>query len=307
MVMSVSGATSLEDGSWLQTLNLFWGGGKATPDIPGAAATPQHPQSWGNFSTCSNINGRVPKDWTPLAPQGSIAVFRAVSPFRSWSLHGVIANASDYPCSTEGPSEHDIVRLADGRLMAVFRTDGGDGHGWQPYSQSFSEDQGTPHRHRGALCCPLPTVSATIHADRADVVPREDDGQRPGRRQRHCPPSLAAAAVRPNPAGWRPLHEGPVAMDQLLGRAHCLGPGALDQPRRRRGQVGDAQPELLAQPPHPQRIAALYRLCEQHFALVRSDLRAKLQDHPVPRAPSPTPRYSNTRTVLYARSDWADV
>ena len=69
MVMSVSGATSLEDGSWLQTLNLFWGGGKATPDIPGAAATPQHPQSWGNFSTCSNINGRVPKDWTPLAPK----------------------------------------------------------------------------------------------------------------------------------------------------------------------------------------------------------------------------------------------
>ena len=43
MVMSVSGATSLEDGSWLQTLMLFWGGGKATPDIPGAAATPQHP------------------------------------------------------------------------------------------------------------------------------------------------------------------------------------------------------------------------------------------------------------------------
>ena len=54
----------------------------------------------------------------------------------------VETDASDYPCSTEGPSEHDIVRLADGRLMAVFRTDGGDGHGWQPYSQTFSEDNG---------------------------------------------------------------------------------------------------------------------------------------------------------------------
>eukprot|EP01052_Picozoa_sp_SAG31_P020315 SAG31_NODE_1521_length_8022_cov_17.832261_6_plen_95_part_00 len=36
-------------------------------------------------------------------------------------------------CATEGLSENDIVELADGRLMAVFRTDGGDGHGWQPY------------------------------------------------------------------------------------------------------------------------------------------------------------------------------
>ena len=59
-VMSVSGAVALEDGSWIQTLNLYWGGGKAKPDSPGSAGTPQHPQSWGNFSTCSNINGRVP-------------------------------------------------------------------------------------------------------------------------------------------------------------------------------------------------------------------------------------------------------
>lgn len=142
MVLSVSGNTPLQDGSWLQTLTVFWGGGLASPDIPGAAGSPQHPQSWGNFSECSNINGRVPKDWTPSFPQSSIIVLRATTPFISWRLHGVIANASDYPCSTEGPSEHDIVALADGRLMAVFRTDGGDGHGWQPYSQTFSEDDG---------------------------------------------------------------------------------------------------------------------------------------------------------------------
>ena len=47
MVMSVSGNTGLlQDGSILQTLNLFWGGGKATPDIPGAAGSTEHPQSW---------------------------------------------------------------------------------------------------------------------------------------------------------------------------------------------------------------------------------------------------------------------
>eukprot|EP01051_Picozoa_sp_SAG22_P000282 SAG22_NODE_6_length_41368_cov_49.702222_25_plen_319_part_00 len=145
LVMSVSGNTGrLQDGSILQTLNIFWGGGKATPDLPGSAGSPAHPQSWGDFSMCSNINGRVPKGWTPLFPQASIVVLRAVPPFTAWTLHGVVANASDYPCATEGVTENDIVELADGRLMAVFRTDGGDGHGWQPYSQSFSEDGGTP-------------------------------------------------------------------------------------------------------------------------------------------------------------------
>ena len=44
-------------------------------------------------------------------------MLRAVPPFTAWVLHGVIANASDYPCATEGPSEHDIVELADGRLV----------------------------------------------------------------------------------------------------------------------------------------------------------------------------------------------
>eukprot|EP01052_Picozoa_sp_SAG31_P020316 SAG31_NODE_1521_length_8022_cov_17.832261_7_plen_325_part_00 len=99
MVMSVSGNIGpLQDGSVLQTLSLFWGGGKARPDIPGAAGSPQHPQSWGNFSKCSNINGRVPKDWTPYFPQSSIVVLRsAAAPFTAWTLHGVVANASDYP------------------------------------------------------------------------------------------------------------------------------------------------------------------------------------------------------------------
>ena len=206
MVMSVSGATSLEDGSWLQTLNLFWGGGKATPDIPGAAATPQHPQSWGNFSTCSNINGRVPKDWTPLAPQGSIAVFRAVSPFRSWSLHGVIANASDYPCSTEGPSEHDIVRLADGRLMAVFRTDGGDGHGWQPYSQSFSENQGRTWSHGKMMANGLEGVNGTARPR----LLRLPSG----------PILLAGGRYTKDPSRWTSSWAGRIAWDPALWINH---------------------------------------------------------------------------------------
>lgn len=161
ITLSVSGATALSDGSWLQTLAVFWGGGKAKPDSPGAAASAAHPFSWGNFSSCSNINGRVPIDWTPYFPQTSIIALHASPPFTNWTLHGVVANASDYPCATEGPIEHDIVRLVDGRLMTIFRTDGGDGHGWQPYSQTFSEDEGRSWSHGKMMANGLQGVNGT--------------------------------------------------------------------------------------------------------------------------------------------------
>ena len=64
--------------------------------------TPSDPQSWGNFSMCSNINGRVPNGWKPYFPQTSIVALRAESPFTEWKLQGVVANASDYPCAAEG-------------------------------------------------------------------------------------------------------------------------------------------------------------------------------------------------------------
>ena len=80
----------------LQSLMIYWGGGKAKPDTPGSAGTAASPQSWGNFGSCANINGQVPRGWTPYFAQTSIVVLRSVGPdYSHWQLHGVIANASD--------------------------------------------------------------------------------------------------------------------------------------------------------------------------------------------------------------------
>jgi hypothetical protein len=106
-LLSSGGTVNLPDGSRLQTSNIFWEGGD--PYI----------------GSCKGTYGNHPwhKDWCQ-----SIVIFRSVAPFTKWSLQGTIANASDYPNSWEGPNEHDVVMLADGKtILSVFRTDGGDG------------------------------------------------------------------------------------------------------------------------------------------------------------------------------------
>eukprot|EP01084_Bolivina_argentea_P240856 404489_1 len=99
----------LPDGSYLQTAIINWGGG------------------YNNASM-------------------SIISFKSTDLIH-WNYFGIIANASQYPNSIEGPNEHDITYLADGKtLFCLIRMDAGDSHGhsgpYKYYSKTISKDYG---------------------------------------------------------------------------------------------------------------------------------------------------------------------
>jgi len=54
-----------------------------------------------------------------------------------WAVKSVIADTASCGFKGSGPSESAVCRLKDGRLMCVFRTDGG-----LPYGQTWSSDEG---------------------------------------------------------------------------------------------------------------------------------------------------------------------
>lgn len=65
---------------------------------------------------------------------------------RTWRFHGIVASGQEVPDAYEGANESNAVRLADGRLMCVYRVGSGR---HQPYHQSYSADEGvtwTPPR-----------------------------------------------------------------------------------------------------------------------------------------------------------------
>ncbi|MBI4551385.1 MAG: exo-alpha-sialidase, partial [Candidatus Latescibacteria bacterium] len=75
-------------------------------------------------------------------------VFAVVSEDRgfTWRFRSVVANGADIPDVYEGANESNTVRLADGRLLCVYRVGSGRPH---PYHQSSSADEGatwTPPR-----------------------------------------------------------------------------------------------------------------------------------------------------------------
>eukprot|EP00117_Sycon_ciliatum_P032149 scpid58650/ scgid24999/ len=97
------------DGNYLQTVNVFF------------ARTTQH-QGPSSLTLYSSRDGLL------------------------WEFRALVANASHFPHSEEGPNESALVCLADGEtLMVVMRMDGGDGPPDRRHStlyQSFSSDDG---------------------------------------------------------------------------------------------------------------------------------------------------------------------
>ena len=74
----------------------------------------------------------------------SIVVFHSTDGW-SWNFRGIVANASQYPTSQEGPNEHSATLLADGHtVMVLMRMDGGDGltHPFKAFSRTVSTDLG---------------------------------------------------------------------------------------------------------------------------------------------------------------------
>lgn len=61
----------------------------------------------------------------------------STSQARSWKQVGIVANSSTAPQSCANPTEHDFERLADGRLMAVYRTGTN-----KPLCKAYSSDEG---------------------------------------------------------------------------------------------------------------------------------------------------------------------
>ena len=104
----------LSDGSFLQTVNIF-------------------------FTTHTTHQG-----------PSSLVCYRSTDGKR-WDFLSLIANATDFPDSEEGPNESALTWLADGAtLMAVMRMDGGDGPPDRKHTvlyQSFSEDRGRTWSH----------------------------------------------------------------------------------------------------------------------------------------------------------------
>ncbi len=74
----------------------------------------------------------------------SIIAFRSTDLIH-WNFLSIIANASQYPQSEEGPNEHDLAYLSDGKtIMCLIRLDAGDGpttHSFKYYAASFSSDE----------------------------------------------------------------------------------------------------------------------------------------------------------------------
>lgn len=107
--------------------------------LTGIVSTTPEPSSHGHRPTCPWCLPRNPTD---------IALFRSTTN-RSWfSFLSWVATAAATR-SQEGPNEHSIVQLPErsghpGRLVAVFRQDGGDGWGGQyaPYMWTSSDDLG---------------------------------------------------------------------------------------------------------------------------------------------------------------------
>lgn len=98
----------LNDGSWLQTTIIYWGGNTQYPDAT------------------------------------SIICFKS-SDLKNWKFLSIIANASQYESSEEGPNEHDCTYLYDKvTLICVIRMDAGDGatHVYKYYAITSSSDNG---------------------------------------------------------------------------------------------------------------------------------------------------------------------
>ena len=78
-------------------------------------------------------------------------VYRSSDGGTHWRFLSVLADALEYPESHEGPNEHDMTVLPDGKtLLAVVRLDGGDGgrkpplepYYYLPYHRCLSTDWG---------------------------------------------------------------------------------------------------------------------------------------------------------------------
>jgi len=108
------GAVTLGDGSLLMSVRVMWAG------APGIHNNPNSTRAT------------------------SIVAFHSSDGYE-WRYRGSVMDAASMPQSLEGPSEHDLVLLADNKtVLCITRLDGGDGsRSWiLPYGRAVSSDGG---------------------------------------------------------------------------------------------------------------------------------------------------------------------
>ena len=100
----------------------------------------------------------VRRDWGGNGPYATSVLAFTSTDSLTWNFASIIANASDFTSSEEGPNENDLTLLADGStIMAIIRMDAGDGpetHPYKNYARSISTDGGKSW----STATPIPNV-----------------------------------------------------------------------------------------------------------------------------------------------------
>ena len=95
--------------------------------------------------------GHTPRTAPPQFTKYIVAFFRSSDQGRSWEYASQIGVTPTMPSRIVGPSEPSMATLADGRVLAVFRLEGGSVHTplWKAYSSDHGVTWTEPAEMRG--------------------------------------------------------------------------------------------------------------------------------------------------------------
>lgn len=112
----------------------------------------------------TNCSQPPPGQGWGVLPMSSIWLFESMDGL-AWSFRSEVVSAAEVVAavgSEEGANENDVAILSDGRLICVFRVDGGDGwpsHEHKPFMAAYSSDQGRSWTPPTSLSPPLSALS----------------------------------------------------------------------------------------------------------------------------------------------------
>jgi hypothetical protein len=155
----------------------------------------------------------------PRSPAAtSIVAFVSTDGGSRWDYAGTVADARTHmSVSMEGPNEHDLVRLPNGRLVIVMRFDGGDGHDacvanctaeWKPYYWSTSDDDAktwstaVPMEGTGSARPRLLLVGSTLLLSGGRMRYKTADGVGPSTDNDLWAADATAVATGSTPPAW---------------------------------------------------------------------------------------------------------
>lgn len=187
--LSAGGTAVLADGTFVASTTLWGAHNEQSSELPRLGEMP---------GPCCN---------------NSVGIFTSRDGF-NWKFASVVAHKADVAGSQEGPNESTLAILKDGRLIVIFRVDGGDGKPDQthkPYMMAISQDQG--HSWSKPVSLPAGVMSAkpmaVVLADGTLLL----SGGRPALNVWESPDGLGQTWIS---------HDIPTEHNQLVGEASSL-------------------------------------------------------------------------------------